>query len=314
MKSSPRPFIDKRRRNFLVAVYCLIASTCPAVVIISGTSLDTEVNPNNGLPWEQVARVTNADGSHVSSGSAVYLGGGYLLTADHVSLGQGYVSFDGSNTFAIRPGSGMQVGDGVDLKIFQLTTDPGLAGVSLLPASESGMENSSLGYLVGWGVGADPADDFSDSEWTWGSAAETSQKRWGTNWVFGATSSLSYSGYNYAALATRLGTDALPLETESAAGLYDSGGGLFIGDGFGGWYLMGIATAVSTNGSSAFGIEAGSTTSGDLNFFARIGLYENDILSEMTDPIKVPEAYYTSFAFGAVALVLVLIRRRRISP
>ena len=71
---------------------------------------------------------------------------------------------------------------------------------------------------------------------------------------------------------------------------------------------MGITTAVSTNGSSLFGVEAHS--GGDLNFFARITQYENEIQSEMTDPIPVPEMPRYSLVLGVVFLGLVSIRQR----
>lgn len=51
-----------------------------------------------------------------------------MLTANHVNLSVGYVSFDGSTTFQIDAGFVIQDTygtDAVDLKVFQLNAMPG---------------------------------------------------------------------------------------------------------------------------------------------------------------------------------------------
>ena len=102
-----------------------------------------------------MARVTNAAGTHVTSGSAVHFGGGYMLTANHVSLTQRYVSFDGSTTHQISGGSAVQVTSGsdvIDLKVFQLTTNPGTSGVNPMPEVAKGLEGSfGAATQIGWG-------------------------------------------------------------------------------------------------------------------------------------------------------------------
>ena len=295
-------------RVFLFSSFCLSQSAL-AIILVGGDNLTNITDPGYDLPWDQVARVTNASGSHKTSGSAVYLGGGYMLTANHVELGQGYVSFDGTTTYAIQAGSGVQVGSGVDLKVFQLTAAPGFSGVNLFPEAFKGFESTSS-TLVGWGVGVsdDPVD--TSNPWSWGDSS-TSLKRWGTNTI-GAATIVSYSGYSYEALVTSLGTDVG--SSEAAATVYDSGSALFVQDGAANWYLAGMPTVVENNSISNFGTDTfdpSDSTRGDFNYFARISEYQEEITALMTDPIVVPEPAMSALLIGLMASGFLLVRRRK---
>lgn len=280
------------------------------IIIIGGGNSVNDSDPGTGAPWAEVARVTNVSGSHKSSGSAIHLGGGYMLTANHVSLAQGYVSFDGTNTLPIASGSSIQVTSGtdvIDLKIFQLAIHPGTVGVNLFPESAKGLEAAfGAATQIGWGVGHQPDD--SNNPWSWGDAS-TSVKRWGLN-EFSAATMISYShgqNYQFEALVTALDADAS--ENEAAATLYDSGSGLFIKDAADNWFLTGTIVTVSTADSSNFGT-AGDQ---DLNYSVRIGEYADEISALMTDPIPVPEpAVFAQIL--ALSCMLLLNRRRGPSP
>lgn len=286
----------------LVALWAV--SPAYAIIIVGGGNSVNLTDPGNGSPWNEVARITNSTGTHVSSGSAVHLGGGYMLTANHVNLSQGYVSFDGSSMYQIAVGSAVQVTSGmdvIDLKVFKLTSNPGTAGVNLLPENVKGVElftpyNQAL--QIGWGIGHSPTD--TDNPWTWGSAEETSKKRWGVNNIEGSILDFGYqnTNYDFEAIYTALDSDATL--NEAAATLFDSGSGLFIQDDLDNWYMAGTIVAVSTNGSSTFA----SDESQDLNFAVRISEYANEIQSLLTDPIAVPEAsaFYAFLAAGLIFL------------
>lgn len=266
------------------------ANQLTAIIIVGGGNAVNISDPGNGAPWNEVARVTNSSGSHTSSGSAVHLGGGYMLTANHVNLSQGYVSFDGENTFQIATGSAVQVSSGtdvIDLKIFQLTANPGTSGVSLLPEIYKGVELMPAYNEVthiGWGVGHAPAD--TSNPWVWGSAATTSEKRWGINHIEESIVGFGYTdtSYDFEAIYTALDSDASA--NESAATLFDSGSGLFLQYDLDNWFMAGTIVAVSTQGSSTFS----SDGTQDLNFAVRISEYTDEIESLLTNPIPVPEA------------------------
>lgn len=274
-------------RASLIFLPLLWSKSVLGIIFVGGDNFFNTTDPGTGAPWDEVARVTNLDGSHASSGSAVHLGGGYMLTANHVSLSQGYVSFDGTTTIQIAGGSAAQVTSGtdvIDLKVFKLTANPGTAGVNLFPEVAKGLEASfGAATHIGWGVGHNPAD--TDNPWAWGNSS-TSEKRWGTN-VFTAATMVSYTSgldYNFEALVTELDSDSGP--NEAAATLFDSGSGLFVKDGGDNWFLAGTIVTVSTSGSSTFADDG----SQDLNFSVRIAEYADEIQSLMLDPIPVPEA------------------------
>lgn len=229
-----------------------------------------------------------------------------MLTANHVNLSQGYVSFDGSTTFEIDAGSAIQVTHGtdtVDLKVFQLTATPGTVGVNLFPEASKGLEGTfGAATHVGWGIGHDPAD--LTNPWSWG-ASSTSDKRWGVNdFEYATDITYTHAGtdYDYESLVTELDSDAT--SNEAGATFYDSGSGLFIQDGPD-WYLAGIMATVSTNGSSTFAADG----SEDLNYSVRVAEYTDEITALMTDPIPVPEP--SSFAlFAGLSAAAFMLRRR----
>ena len=228
-----------------------------------------------------------------------------MLTANHVSLSQGYVSFDGTTTYQIAGGSAVQVTKGadvIDLKVFQLTSDPGTSGVNLFPSGAKGLEGAfGAATHIGWGFGHDPADV--SNPWTWGNAA-TSTKRWGVNEFSSATDiAYSHGGFNYdfESLVTALDSDATA--NEAAATIYDSGSGLFIKDGADNWFLAGTIVTVSTNGSSTFANDG----SQDLNYSVRIAEYADEILA------LVPEVSSYSLWSGLFAAAF-LFRRRAAGP
>lgn len=116
-----------------------------------------QTDPGTGVPWGSVGKVTNS-AQTLLSGSAIYLGNGYLLTANHVTMNGtfSFVTFDGVSTFQIDSSfndgtrtAGKQVASNVDMAVFKLTTIPsGLTAVNLLATPDELVASSTL---VGWG-------------------------------------------------------------------------------------------------------------------------------------------------------------------
>ncbi len=270
-----------------------------------GNAINT-TDPGTGVPWPEVARIKNLSGTHVTSGSAIHLGGGYMLTANHVNLSQGYVSFDGTTTFQIDGGSAIQVThdtDTVDLKLFQLTANPGSLGVNLFPEASKGTEGAfGAATHIGWGIGHNPAD--LSNPWSWGDSS-TSDKRWGVNdFEYSADITYSHAGtdYDYESLVTALDSDATV--NEAGATFYDSGSGLIIQDGPD-WYLTGITETVSINASSTFAADG----SEDLKCSVRVAEYADEITALMTDPIPIPERAKLALLVDLAAATFLLRRR-----
>jgi len=90
--------------------------------------------------------------------------------------------------------------------------------------------------------------------------------------------------------------------SEAAATVYDSGSALFQNI-FGVWYLIGVTTAVQTNGTSNFGNDQTSAPKGDSNYFVRVSAYDTQINAIIPEPSAV-----ALFLLGTGAFFL---KRRR---
>jgi hypothetical protein len=276
-----------------------------AIILFGLDNSANQTDPGTGVHFDAVAKVYNTSGGD-TRGSAVHIGGGYMLTANHVEVtaAQSF-TFNGVDFYTLDAGyTPTQVATGVDMKVFRLAAIPTVGAANLY----SGVgEMVAPATLVGWGRGRLPSVPIETATVTWGDL-DTIAKRWGLN-VPKAAFNIGYTHnsitYNYPSIVTVLGS-----ETGDPAGLganeaaltqYDSGSGLFQYIG-GQWYLIGIATTVDTNGSSTFGNDGFGAGGGDANYFARVGTYHTQILTLVPEP-----------ATGLMALggVLRVLRRRR---
>lgn len=293
------------RRPVLTLVFALATQlSAPAIVFWNLGNDANQTDPGTGVPWNSVAKVVNTDNSFLS-GSAVYLGNGFLLTANHVTVNSNFskVTFDNTNFFSIDPnfGSyGTQVAPGVDMKVIKLTLNP--AGVNAVTLLSTPVEMVAPATLVGWGKGRDPAVPLASTSVTWGSDS-TAAKRWGVN----VPKIAGTSPYDFiATIAGATGPGFFPSgvgDAEASATLYDSGSGLFQQIG-GQWYLIGLTTAVETNGSSTYGDD--DSTGGDLTYYARISSYEQDITALVPEPSSI-----SLLAMAGAAMASIALRRRR---
>lgn len=281
------------RRAAAVLALALCAAPARGIVLYGANDLANTSNPNDGSPWKDVGTFTNSSGSSAGD-SCVYLGNGYVLTANHVSPGA-WVKLDGTVYARDTSYGPVQIAPGVDAHVFRLSTVPvGLQGVKLYGGT--GELNADVD-LIGWGVGRSPGDlDMGPGQATvtWGTGQA---ERWGVNKV-SATLPIAYSGYSYDALQTTL--DSNNGINEAGMADHDSGSGMFAYLG-GQWQLVGLNTVVSTGGSSTFG---GGTP--DTNYAVRIGSYRGNILALIPEP-----ASFSLFAVGGACLLLRRPGRRR---
>ncbi len=302
----------------------LLAYPAQAVILLGQDNNANQTDPGTGVPWDAVGKVTNSDGSGIQ-GSAIYLGEGFLLTANHVAMNLTYsfITFDEANYFSIDPNFndgtrtyGKQVATGVDMAVIKLISTPTTPPVaaSLLTTNTESFGATDSATLVGWGVGRDPSSPVGSGSITWG-GVETSEKRWGVN-APRASGPVGYTlagiDYTFEGLVTYDGSSTTgPSNTrglgpnEASVTLYDSGSGLFQDIG-GTWYLIGLTDAagsvapnISTYGSDGPG-------GGDSNIYGRVSTYETQITALVPEPSTV-----SLLALTAAALAGVAFRRRR---
>lgn len=286
----------------LVAASSLMMQPAGAIILFGLDNTANQTDPSTGVPFDSIAKVYNNSGDGAARGSAIYLGNGYMLTANHVAVsGDQSFTFNGLDSYALDMGfTPIQVAAGVDLKVFRLNSTPTVAAVSL---SNDG-ELIAPATMVGWGVGRTPTIPINDATVTWGDLT-TIAKRWGLNTPLDL-GTVEYDSYSYTAIRTVLGSstgDPAGLGAdEAAASRYDSGSGLFqYLDGA--WQLIGVTTTVETDGTSIFGNDVVSGTGkGHANYFASVSAYRSDILELIPEP---------STGVLLSGVLLLLLKRRR---
>jgi hypothetical protein len=298
-----KPFIR------IVCFVMLPRLTCFGIILYNADNQATTSHPGltlggdfSSAPWLSVGQVVQSDGSGIS-GSAVHLGDGWMITADHVSVnGRGVLFSDGVG-FHERDTSftPQQIGN-ADLKIFRLLSTPSVPGVPLQTEAYSTITS----LHVGWGRGRGDTP-LGESTVTWGNNS-TIDHRWGLNTPVG-TSTLNYSGYSQTSIYTILGNDQG--DYEAALTTFDSGSGFFqFHDGQ--WKLTGVAITVETIGSSFFGTENENDVSpprGHLNYMVYIPELQADIIAVIPEPGSLVLGL---IVLGAWGLILRTPRRRNL--
>lgn len=287
-----------KRLGWALAMIWLAVEPAGAVILFGLDNTANQSDPGTGVPFSGVGMLADA-GLANPMGSAIYLGGGYMLTANHVGM-KPYVTFDGT-TFYQRDLSytPVQVAANVDMQIFRLTTAPTVAAVNLYTGAS---ERIAPATLIGWGKGRNPTVPVDSLAVSWGDDS-TIAKRWGLNTPLAlAGAILPYDAF-YTVLGSATGSPAGLGANEAAAAHLDSGSGLFQQIG-GTWYLIGLTTAVSVAGTSTFGNDQSYGPSGDANYFARVGTYSSAILA------IIPEPSAAALLAGGIWLIF---GRRRIS-
>lgn len=296
------------RRLLLTAAFLLAAHLPASAIIFWNLGNDAnQTDPGTGVPWNSVAKIFDPTNNAIS-GSAVYLGNGFLLTANHVTVNSNFsqVSFDNTNFFSIDPSFGnygTQVAAGVDMKVIKLTLDP--SGVNAVTLLTTPAELIAPATVVGWGKGRDPSVPLASTNVTWGDDS-TATKRWGLNEPkFAGSSPYDFLG----TIAGATGPGFVPGglgDAEASVALYDSGSGLFqeINNV---WYLIGLTTSTEDGGSTDFGLDSTTLAGrGDADYYARISSYDEQIAALVPEPSTVSLLALS----GATAAVLAIRRRR----
>jgi len=198
--------------------------------------------PSNGAPWANVAQ--QQKGTAIDS-SAVYIGNGYVLTANHTNAPTSVI-LDGIG-YSVDPSFPSIAFTPTDLRLYKIKTPPALPLIPLPDAAD--VDTSKASTLIGWGKGK--GSRIVGQGWTWGGTLaddDTKAKRWGTNTTTTVTDPYPYwNTYSYETL--RMDFNSTGGANEATAAMSDSGGGVFQQFGTN-WKLSGILTVApydSTN-------------------------------------------------------------------
>jgi hypothetical protein len=219
----------KRLRRAVLAVGLAgLAAPASAVIISSGDGTgNTGAAPGSNAHL-YAGRINNL--------SAVYLGDGWVLTANHVPTGA--VTLSGV-THAAVPGTAIRLehapGVPTDLKLFRIQTDPGLTTLSISAATPA-LGSETLLFGNGRNRGA-PTTWQGESGFLW---APGNTLRWGTNQVEQTGLDVDLSGSRIRSLVFEFDS-GLPTAHEAMAATGDSGGPVFVGSS-----IAGVLYAIST--------------------------------------------------------------------
>jgi len=337
----------KKLTLLAIAALCGLASRAPvahAVVLRNGNgnidvaSLAAALGPANpALPgWVSVGK------SSTGQASVTYLGNGWVITAAHVTIDNNIggnpspITFGPNPFFAdmstihvlTNPDNSIS-----DLKVFRLTSDPGLP--SAIPALLNNSPPTGRAIMIGNGLSTS-GDHFwnvntsNPNNWVWTTQAQPASPglndyggldinsqashviRWGENNVFTTGESITVGtdpnthgpikvfGFTTAFDDQQYtGAPALPSEGQASQG--DSGGPVFTLVG-GQWELSGVMNTVLE-----FNNQPDSTAVfGDLTLISDLSVYRDQILALVPEPSSGVLA-----ALSAVAAVGLVRRHRR---
>ena len=228
--------------------------------------------PANGSPWYNLVQFGQ------NNASGVYLGNGYVLTANHVSMVDSGLVINGVSYNRDLSFTPLQItenegttayADSVDLKLIKIFGSPPLPVLQSLPLNFSTTDVNLTSTIMGWGVGK--GSIIPNQGWYWG-GDNTRAQRWGTSTTASSSSTATYSGYQYDALRTYFYRAYGSTTAEIAIG--DSGGGLF--QKFSNtWKLSGITTTVLQylSGAAQYDGILGGSDQPDAAEFVRISRY-----------------------------------------
>lgn len=291
-------------KNLVLALLFAVMSCQASVVYLGRHAEDNLIAPTDDPGWARVGRVG-------TNGSGVYLGNGWVLTANHVS-NKTYFTVDGDATYNIIAGAenGVRLRNttntaDIDLYMFRVDVQDsnlGLLGDAIISSATPALGLGSV--HIGTGVGQTSTDPtYWNASWSvvsqekdaafagyyWGDSS-TRDTRWDYELITGEYD--TYGGMQ------GIKTEFMELSNYGAISNNDSGSGLFVKNGVQ-WELAGIALAAGTYP----GQPASTSVYGNISVYADLSAYSDQITSIMAIP---EPATFLLTALGAL-----IAKRRR---
>ncbi len=306
-------------RDFILAFILFVLPTSSQALIVydansNGNAYNTSVpsSPTINDPtvalWNHVVQIRNSDGTPNASG--VYLGNGFILTANHVDGTRYFIEATEYSVDTSYNGTGSRQvtnsnNEGLDLKLVKIQSPPALDGLQMMSSSQSALGSYSL--FIGWGVGKGTPEttDPSNQGWTWGDASTVDQ-RWGRNFTLGSNHNEASNPNTYLETLFYRNAFSFPAAYNNdvfSLSLGDSGGGLFqyVNDQ---WMLAGIGANVSTGGSSYYDRNSGlGGDQPDASFFISMPAHSQDVLNAIPEPSILTLSVTPFVVFGAALLL-----------
>ena len=278
-----------------VVLLCYLTAQTSAVLIASGDGTGNTTAPADDPGFDNVGIV--------GSGTAVYLGFGWVLTASHVGAGS---TLFNNVWYSEVPGSAVQLanpsGDGFtpysDLTMYRIQNPPSLLPTEIAwnaatPGTEvtmigNGRDRSSSQEAYWTSTWAPSSTPSAYAGYIW---ASTNDIRWGTAVISAGGLAEGIGANSETSFATSFLANSTPYEAQGTPG--DSGGGVFAKDPTTGvWTLAGTMFAVSSEPGQPWGV----SVFGDSTFSADLSPYRDEIYQTMGVPNIVNGQFIASIA------------------
>lgn len=295
------------------------ALSANALVVYGKTNAEAAVNYSDENAGSFLYSVVKVGGNGV--GSANYLGNGWFLTADHVSVGAGTLIYqNGKSAKVSSVNTVLKTKYGVDLELFHcddvsaltyLTTaklPDANAFPTLMAPSGVGSSIDSAGTqitYVGAGYGRSASSDSNLTSAT-ARASANCVVRTGMAEIILPSNAIENSATNYFATWATQTTGS----TQASSG--DSGGGAFANIG-GENYLIGVMTNVGNfvNDKNPSNIYFGERDLSKQDYSLTVSVNLQDYVGTIESIIAAPEPSAFAWFAGTFALLLAGTRRRR---
>jgi hypothetical protein len=257
------------RKQFCLVLLIFLAGWCGhpfnASAVVDAASPANTNAPSDGSPWDSMGHVSAPD-PYVGSGyGGIYLGAGWVLTAQHAAVGDTYFSetlfpWDGTSVRMTNSD-----GTGTDMQMFHLKTLPPLPRMPLsttTPAANAQVDMIGFGFIAG-------SAQTTIGSYTGFYLSANQYKSWGNNRATGGTVIVTDVYGDVTSFETIFNAPPSQTSDEGQAEAGDSGGGVFEKNGST-WQLVGMM----------FGIDSqvnGAAVYNDVTYSANIATYRTQI-------------------------------------
>lgn len=253
--------------RWLLALAVFAAAPARAVIIASGDGSGNTTAPADDPGFVHAGRIGGL--------SAVYLGNGWVLTANHVGANDSLIA---GTIYPHIPGSAIQLQNPdlsyADLLVFRLALPPALPTLAIRASAPP--PGASL-VMIGHGRNRGAATSWMGIPgWYW---AGTNAIRWGTNLVSQNGLDVNLPGTKTRSFDTDF-TQSGGTTHEAQAAVGDSGGAVFLKNGTQ-WELAGILYAIAPFD----GQPANTALYGNLSYAVDLSYYRTQLVSIVAQPV-----------------------------
>ncbi len=226
-------------------LFAAFAGAANAVLLASVS--DNTTAPVDDPGWARFGTRTGTNNSGVAQNglTLIYIGNGWVLTANHVGISDLNLA---GEVYSRVPGSGVQLqnpdGSAADLLAYRISGNPQLPTLGVVEFANTSPAIGTAVTMIGRGQNRGTATTWNQpplrSGWFWGSGATM---RWGTNQIL---ETVGEEEFDTAALVMDFTKPGEPSFTadEAQAVTGDSGGGVWVKNG-GSWELAGVLFSAS---------------------------------------------------------------------